>query len=183
MQQNISDLIGQCKQNNEQAFRKLVETHQAMVYSLAFRIVCNEEEAKDIVQETFIRVWKHIHRYDSELKFTTWLFKIATNICYDKLRVRKRQNGMTAVDSIKIWPVDYPSAENIEASAINSELARIIVVLTDKLTPKQRLVFTLRDLEGLEVEEVQTITGMTAEKIKSNLYLARQYIRYELEKM
>ncbi|NJK95913.1 MAG: RNA polymerase sigma factor [Bacteroidales bacterium] len=179
--QNLKDLIHQCRHNNEQAFRELTEMHQAMVFSLAFRIVCNEEEARDIVQETFIRVWKNINRYKPEMKFTTWLFTIAARLCYDKLKSSHRKS-VQPLNSIKLIN-DFESLDNIEASVINSDLAAIITILTDKLTPKQKLVFTLRDIEGLEVNEVETITGMPAAKIKSNLYLARQFIKQQLEKM
>lgn len=179
----INEWILQSRQGNTQAFRRLVETHQTMVYTLAFRILCNEGDAEDVVQETFIRVWKNLETFKTEMKFTTWLFTIATHLCYDRLKALKRKTGSFPIDGEKFQHMQIESAENIETSAINSELAEIILRLTDELTPKQKLVFTLRDLEGLETEEMMTITGLSAEKIKSNLYLARQYIRKKLEKM
>jgi RNA polymerase sigma-70 factor (ECF subfamily) len=182
MQQSaITELVIQSLQGNVQAFKKLVETHQALVYSLAFRILCNEDEAKDIVQETFIRVWRHLNRYNAEMKFTTWLFAIASNLCYDRLRALKRKAIFHSIGKVNLYHFNFQSPENIELNIINSELAKIIMALTHEMTPKQKLVFTLRDLEGLEVDEIITITGLTAEKIKSNLYLARQFIRKKLE--
>lgn len=73
--------------------------------------------------------------------------------------------------------------EDLERTLINAELALIISSLTNDLTPKQKLVFTLRDLEGLEIAEIETITRLSAAKIKSNLYLARQYIRKKIENL
>jgi RNA polymerase sigma-70 factor (ECF subfamily) len=178
-QPDLNEIIYKCKCNNSDAFRKLVEMYQGPVFTFAFRMLCNEDESKDIVQETFIRVWKHLDNYNIEMKFTTWLFTITSNLCCDKLRLRRRNSNIETIDAAKI----FASIENLETSAINSDLAKVIYTLTDKLTPKQKLVFTLRDLEGLEVEEVQMITGMTAGKIKSNLYLARQFIKNKLEKM
>jgi len=87
----ITDLILKCRQNDQHAFRKLVEMHQAMIFSFIFKMLCNEEEAKDAVQETFIKVWKHIDKYNTELKFSTWLFAIASNLCCDKIKFRKRK--------------------------------------------------------------------------------------------
>lgn len=175
--QNFSELIKQCRQHDENAFRKLVEMHQQMVFSFAFRMLCNEDDAKDAVQETFIRVWKNLDKYKPELKFTTWLFSIASNHCCDKIRSRKRTL------KAENYEIHFLSGEeNFEETAIRSDLAKVIRELTDNLTPKQKLVFTLRDLEGFEPEEVEKITGMTAGKIKGNLYLARQYIRKKLEK-
>jgi RNA polymerase sigma-70 factor, ECF subfamily len=179
----LQELILQSRQNNAQAFRKLVEGHQNLVYSLAYRILYNEDDAKDIVQETFIRVWKHLHRFNPELKFTTWLYTIATNLCYDRLKALKRNKGFQNIGNCTFQYINFQSAENIETAIINSELGEIIKLFTNDLTPKQKLVFTLRDLEGIEVEEIETITGLSAEKIKSNLYLARQFIRRKLEKL
>jgi RNA polymerase sigma-70 factor (ECF subfamily) len=183
LQQDIKELVNQSIQGNEHAFRKLVETHQAMIYSLAFRMLCDEDEAKDIVQETFIKVWKHLSRYDTDLKFSTWLFTISSNLCYDRLRVLKRKKVFRSIDKVDLNQFDFKSSENIESCVINSELAKIIAGLTGELTPKQKLVFTLRDLEGLEVTEIKSITGLTTGKIKSNIYLARQFIRKKLENM
>lgn len=175
---NISFLINECRQNNENAFRKLVETHQGMVFTFAFRMLCNEEEAKDVVQETFIRVWKNMEKFKPEMKFTTWLFAIASNLCCDKLRSGRKKQMQVNMEEVNFLISD----ENIERTVINSDLAKIIHALTDNLTPKQKLIFTLRDIEGFEPDEVEKITGMSAGKIKSNLYLARQYIKAQLEK-
>jgi RNA polymerase sigma-70 factor, ECF subfamily len=180
-QDQLTNLILQSRNNNEAAFRKLVEAHQSMVFAYAFRLLCNEDDADDLVQETFIRVWKHLTHFNFEMKFKTWLFKIATNLCYDKLRANKRKQHFQLLN-INVLEQIY-SAENIETTFSNSELARIIKMLTNELTPKQKLVFTLCDLECLEVAEITAITGLSAAKIKSNLYLARQYIRLKLEKL
>ena len=139
----------------------------------------SEDEAKDIVQETFIRVWLHLDRYKNQTRFTTWLYKIACNLCYDRLRAIKRFRG-DAKTSIDLSELEVPGGNNIEQSVINRDLKELIITLTHGLTPKQQLVFTLRDIEGLELEDVSEITGMSGAKIKSNLYLARQYIRNKI---
>jgi RNA polymerase sigma-70 factor, ECF subfamily len=180
-QTTLVELVVLSRQNDARAFRKLVEAHQAMVYSLAFRLLCNDEDAKDIVQETFIRVWKNLNNYNTGFKFSTWLYSIAANLCYDKLRALKRNEGISITDQNKLK--EFVSNENMETKLINTELAHIISTLTNELTPKQKLVFTLRDLEGMEIEEIVSITGLTGEKIKSNLYLARQFIRRKLENL
>jgi RNA polymerase sigma-70 factor, ECF subfamily len=180
-QSTVNELIILSRQNDAQAFRKLVEAHQYMVYTLAFRLLCNDEDAKDIVQETFIKVWKHLHSFNSELKFSTWLYSIAAHECYDKLRKTKHNNSLRLDDQNRIC--EFISNENIERTLINAELSQIILALTGNLTPKQKLVFTLCDLEGLEVDEIKSITGLSSAKIKSNLYLARQFIRKKVENL
>ena len=74
------DIIDKCRKRDEKAFKVLVEQFQRYAFNLAFRLVLNEEDAKDIVQESFIRIWRHISRYDSNVLFTTWLYKIVTNL-------------------------------------------------------------------------------------------------------
>jgi len=134
-----------------------------------------------MVQETFIRVWKHLDSFNTGLKFSTWLYTIAANQCYDKLKKAKHNYILRLEDQNMVS--EFISNENLEKTIINAELAQIISSLTSGLTPKQKLVFTLRDLEGLEIEDIQSITGLSGSKIKSNLYLARQYIRKKIENL
>lgn len=176
---HLNELIEASKRNDNKAFREIVENFQSMIYSLSFRLLCDEEEAKDTVQETFIRVWMNLRGFDQDRNFSTWIYAIATNLCYDKLKTPKRYLKSESLDE-KFN--DLFSTENPEQEYINSDLIRIIVQITDKLTPKQKIVFTLRDLEALEIEEVSQITGLSANNIKSNLFLARQAIRNKLEK-
>jgi RNA polymerase sigma-70 factor (ECF subfamily) len=175
--EKIETLIEQSRLRNTVAFGQLVETFQPMVFRLAFRMLADEHDAKDIVQETFIRVWIHLHRYKNHTRFSTWIYKIACNLCYDHIRAMKRLPDMhVAPSDLNTIVAD----DDIEQSLINRDLAKLIVSITNNLTPKQRLVFTLRDIEALELAEVREITGMSLEKIKSNLYLARQYIRKKI---
>jgi len=175
----LNELIERSKRNDQKSFRIIVETHQSMIYSLAFRIMCNEEEAKDIVQETFIKVWLNLSGFDLEKKFSTWIYSIAAHLCLDKLKSKKRHFSVELTDTNLN---DLVSVENAEQKLLNTELGNIILALTNGLTPKQKIVFTLRDLEGMEVAEIEEITGNSAKKIKSNLFLARQNIRQKLEK-
>ena len=175
--EKTESFVERSKQGDMTAFRQLVETCQPFVSRLAFRLLCCEEEAKDIVQETFIRVWLHLDRYHHGARFSTWLYKIACNLCYDRLRTMKRTQG-----NIDLSELDVPDDHDVEQSVINRNLKEWIITLTHDLTPKQRLVFTLRDIEEMELDEIKKITGMSGTKIKSNLYLARQYIRKRIEK-
>ena len=179
IQEKIDNLIGRCKQHDTTAFRQLVETHHSFVFRIAFRLLCDEEDAKDVVQETFIRVWLHIRRYDEKISFSTWLYKIACNLCYDQLRVMKREPSNPKT-SVELSDLDVPDEYDTEQSVINRNLQEWITTLTYNLSPKQRLIFTLRDIEGLELEEIEKITGLSRTKIKGNLYLARKYIRERL---
>ena len=89
-------LISQCLEGNKDAFRLLVQAHQRRVFSLALKMVGDEEEAKDVVQETFLRVWQRLGDYDTQRSFTTWLYVIASRLCLDALRNMKRTSPLPA---------------------------------------------------------------------------------------
>lgn len=180
-QSNIAEFVKLSRENDSQAFRKLVEAHQQMVFRLAFRMLCNEDDARDITQETFIKVWKNLHKYNTEMKFSTWLYAIATNICLDQLRKTKHKPYVQS--NFENATELFISDENNEQTYINKQLSEVISGLSANLSSKQKIVFTLRDLEGLEIDEIIEITGLTASKIKSNLFLARQSIRKEMENL
>ena len=179
----IQKLIQQSRRQDSYAFSLLVRQYQDFVFRLAFRLLCNYEEAQDITQETFIRVWTHLPQFNLQAKCTTWLYKITVNLCYDSLRSYKKRPIVhdSEIDFLKAY--QQLSDENLENKVMNEELIQIILYLTQELTPKQKLIFTLWDLEGLEAEEVKDISGLSSAKIKSNLYLARKYIRERIEKL
>ncbi len=182
-QHTVKSLINQSLNGDKTSFRKLLEFYQPFAYATAFRLVCNEYESEEIVQEAFIRVWKNLDRFDCNMRFTTWLYKIVVNLSYDKIRTARILQNKTDFDLSNYAILNKSSAENIESGLINRELAEIIRILTGKLTPRQKLVFTLSELEGLSVDEIKTITGLTSQKIKSNLYCARQNIREKLDRI
>jgi len=182
VQQISREIISRCKLKDLVAFQKLVEHYQSFAYTLAFRLVCNDDDAKDVVQESFIRIWKHIPEFDSNNQFSTWLFKIVTNLCYDHLKSKKRRNSLS-IDDLKSTAFNFLSDKDLEENFVNQNLIQVIESLANQLTPKQRIVFILRDLQDLETDEIADILNMDAGKIKSNLYYARQNIRMQLEKM
>ncbi|MDR0547589.1 MAG: RNA polymerase sigma factor [Dysgonamonadaceae bacterium] len=174
----LKTLIERCLKNEHPAFRRIVEHFQQGLYATVFKIICNEEDAKDIVQETFIRAWGNLASYNPKKRFSTWLYAIAIHLCYDKLKSEKHR--FIVLDSHEI---EFPAAGNIETDLIVADLGAIISKLVEQLTPKQQIVFTLRYLEGMETDEIIQTTQMSGAKIKSNLFLARKTICKKLEKL
>ncbi len=157
-----------------------MEEYQGYAFSVAFRILCDEEEAKDVVQESFIRIWSSLSRYNREMKFTTWMYSIVAHLCYDKLRTRKKR-GTAALDAVDPSLLASVAVEhNPERLYSNKELASVIEMLTDKLPPKQRIIFVLRDLQGLTVREVSEILRLSENSVKVNLVYARKFLRERL---
>jgi RNA polymerase sigma-70 factor, ECF subfamily len=181
--EQLLDIIELSKKKEHKAFKKLVEHYQSYAFSLSFKLVCNEEDAKDIVQESFIRVWQHIYKFDIKTKFTTWLYKIVFNLSLDKLKANKRRGHVLADTEFVKVSYDKLLGANPETDFVNKDLASLVASLADDLTPKQRAVFILRDLQGAEMDEISDITSMSKGTVKSNLYYARLSIREKLKRI
>ena len=181
MQLEIEKLIEQIKRGNLKAFKNLVEQNQKYAFQLAFRILCEEEEAKDVVQESFIKIWKNIENYNSKVKFKSWMYKIVTNSAIDRLRAIKKVNIVKIEDvSEKLEKMNY---SGLEVQLDNQEAGNLIRKISDRLPEKQRIVFILRDLQGFESIEVENILGLDETSVKSNLYHARKAVKTQLIKI
>ena len=174
------EILHRCRQGDKEAFRVVVLTYQRMLFSLAARLLCNEEDAKDVVQETFIKVWVNLEHYDERQCFRTWIYTIATRLCIDHLRQRSWTEPMPEDEE---YFAQYVAEDKSDLPLENAQLLSIIHTLVAKLSPKQRLVFTLVYLENLPTAEVAHITGLDADKIKSNLYVARHSIQEQLKRL
>lgn len=176
-------ILNQCKHGNLEAFREIVELYQPIAYKIAYFMLYNEEDAKDVVQETFIRIWKHRVKINSDRNFSTWLYRIVTNRSIDWLRTRKKRQQTIDVESVQYQLSDKNEDVLIDNQITNKDLVTLIQKLATDLSPKQKMVFLLRDTEDLSIEEVTEITGLTIGSIKTNLYYARRKIRQQLEKL
>lgn len=176
---HVSELIGRCLRNESGAFRRLVEEHQSYVFSLAFRLLRDEDDARDVVQETFIRVWKNLHRYDQRAKFTTWLYTITVNLTSDMLKSRARRRRWFLAPGTE--ETQHSAEAKEEMNIVNGDLAANIKTLAGKLPPRQQLVFVLRDLQDLSVDEVGRILSMSTSSVKTNLCYARRFIRAHMQ--
>ncbi|MBR0045986.1 MAG: sigma-70 family RNA polymerase sigma factor [Bacteroidaceae bacterium] len=174
------DIVLRCQRGEKEAFRNVVQTYQRMVFSLALKLLCDEEEAKDMVQETFIRVWKNMGEYDLQKSFSTWIYTIATRLCLDRLKNMKHTVPMPEDEKVlRRFASDTDTHRTLE----NREWVSIVRMLAEGLGEKQRMMFTLCQLEGLSSSEVEEITSLDAQQVKSNLYVARQTIRERLKQL
>jgi RNA polymerase sigma-70 factor (ECF subfamily) len=149
-----------------------------MVFSLALKMLASEADAEDVVQETFIRVWQGIGGYDVRRPFVTWLYTIASRLCLDRI---KRNRRLVPMPDDEIVLHRFAAETDSQRELENHEWMAIVRMLAAELSPKQRLVFTLSQLEGLTTEEIEQIAGLSARQVKSNLYVARQTIRERLK--
>lgn len=174
-------LIEDCKGGNFNNFRKLVELSTPIAYSVAFRMLGNEDEAKDIVQETMVTIWQKLKKIKTAEVYKTWMYRIVVNKCYDEMRKRKRNPEF--VTDEQTWKlISNRISEGPSASLENNETSKIIRILTEKLSSKQKAVFILSELEGMSNDEISGITGISKSAVKANLYHARKTISQRVEK-
>lgn len=177
-EKDLLEFIKKAVDGDLSAFETILKNHQYYAYTVAFRVLTNDDDAKDVVQECFIRIWKSLGSYNRKVKFTTWMYKIVINLCYDKLRRRKAENERRELLDDQL----ANSLNNPEQLLCNKEQAKIIKHFSNGLPEKQRMVFVLRDLEELTTDEVSQIMNISVESVKTNLSLARKAIRTKLIK-
>ncbi|MFA5805757.1 MAG: RNA polymerase sigma factor [Melioribacteraceae bacterium] len=178
---HLNELILKANMGDTKAFEAIVRDHYKFGYAVAFKILCNEDDAKDVVQECFIKIWKHLNEYDKKIKFTTWMYKIVVNLCFDKLKSQKRRRSIFK-NLDEDFVINAPSGINLEKELTNKELAAMIKHFASRLSEKQKTVFILRDMEDLSIEEVSEIMNISSGSVKTNLFYARQSIRKKIIK-
>ena len=175
------ELIEEFRKGDFRNFRKVVTSASPFAFSVAFRMLGDEDIAKDVVQETMVTIWEKIRNINSPEAFKTWLYRITYNKCCDYLR-KKKVNAEVRADE-KGWKLISDTVFSEHNSELeNKEMALIIKTLTEKLSPKQKAVFVLCDLEDLSHEEISEITGMSRRNLKANLHFARKRIGEMIER-
>lgn len=174
------EIITRCKNGDKTAFRTIVVAYQRLLFSLSLKMLGDEEDAKDVVQETFIKAWVNIRRCDERKDFGTWIYTIASRICLDRLKRSKLFQPLPEDEKVM---QDFCLQDTSQRQLENRDWISITRLLAGGLSEKQRLVFTLSSLEGLESREIEDITGMDATQVKTNLYHAKKTIRERLKRL
>jgi len=171
------ELVGAALGGDESAFAELVRRHQAGVRRCAARILLDHEEARDVAQLAFIRAWENLARYDAAWSFSTWLYRIASNLAIDTLRSRESRDrthsGHLRLVGDRVEPVALGKLSEDEVGRIFDELAAV-------LPPMQRAAFVLREVRGLATAEVAAALECTEATVRNHVFQARQALRREL---
>jgi RNA polymerase sigma-70 factor (ECF subfamily) len=172
------------RKGNRQAFADLVEIYKDKIYHLCFRMLGNPQEAEDAVQETFMRVYIHIDRFDEHQKFSTWIFRIATNLCIDLLRKRKiihsldfHNSDQNKIDFYSILPSNEVS---LEQQIILSETQRQIQKAIDSLPERYKSIIILKYMEDMSLQEIADILHLTVSTVKTRVHRGREFLRKKL---
>jgi RNA polymerase sigma-70 factor, ECF subfamily len=173
----------EARKGDQRAFGALVERHSRSVFRLAFRMTQNEQDAEDLVQETFLKAYKQLHRFDGRSAFGTWLYRIAANCSLDLIRSRKNRreqqtstNGETT-DWLDRVAAPDPSPERLARSG---QVASLLKPALAQLTDLERTAFVLRHYEGRGIAEIAGVLGVETNAAKHSVFRAVQKLRRAL---
>ncbi len=177
---NEDVLLQQAQAGNYRSFNQLVKIHQSRVYSVALRLLGTVSEAEDVLQETFIALYKNLHHFRGGSKLSTYLFRMATNFSLMKLRRSKRRGHDSTHLSLSAVEELPDTAVTPLESLLNSEFRALLDQHLQKLPDKDRAVIVLRDIEGLDGAQVAKILGLSLPAMKSKLHRSREFLRKNL---
>lgn len=180
-------LFLKAREGNEQAFKELYQKHYHRVLNLIFRFLASRQDAEDIAQEVFLRVYRGARTFSPRAKFSTWLYRITVNRCFSHQKKAKRHKDKYISD----WdllrdpkathPMDiqeYPSSEpSPNGHIVQKELHQEIQSALDRLPPEQRMAFVLSQYEGLSYREVARISGKSEKTVERQIYHARRKLK------
>jgi RNA polymerase sigma-70 factor (ECF subfamily) len=176
-------VLARARQGDSDAFRALVETHSRSVFRLAFRMTGNEQDAEDVVQESFLRAYRQLGRFESRANFGTWLYRIVSNCSVDLMRSKQARHDQVRGDSldqegaVELPAMDAPGPERMAQSA---EIDRRVQDALKELSPLERAAFTLRHYEGRSIEEISATLGLGTSAAKHSVFRAVKKLRIAL---
>lgn len=185
-----TELVERCQNGDQRAFRKLVERYQRKVYTIAFGVLRNHDDAQDVSQDAFVKVYKHLKNFQGNSSFYTWLYRIVLNLCIDRKRRAARAAQVDYDDALDHSPDalgDGPTLASIHIDGPGKALARKELMehmqkALEKLSEDHREILVLREVEGLSYEELAETLGIAKGTVMSRLFHARKNFQRALKR-
>ncbi len=184
-------VVAQVLAGDKDAFRLLVERHSRSIFRVAYRMTGDRQDAEEIVQETFLRAYKSLNRFELRANLSTWLYRIAVNRTLDLLSSKKTQMQSPSKDSFQISDhIDPDQEHQVQLPATAPGPERLLLSLEVKhriaqalglLTPAERVAFTMRHMEGQSIEEISKVLNLKSSAAKNTVFRAVQKLRQQLE--
>ncbi len=184
MEPTDATFVARARTGDSDAFRVLVERHSRALFRLSFRMTGNQQDAEDVVQESFLRAYKQLGKFDERATFGTWLYRIAANCSLDLVRSRKRRSehvaaGEDGTEEIVLQlPTHDPTPERM---ALSGEVRERVLEAMEELSANERTAFVLRHFEGMCIEEVSRVLECQPGAAKHSVFRAVQKLRRSLE--
>lgn len=175
----LAALVQRAKRGDAGAFEEIIDCYQRKVMTTAWRMLGNQEDARDAAQEIFLRAYRYLGGFKIEQDFGGWLYRIIVNVCRDQARKRGSRQQFTSFEDEREAGTfeSLASSEDVEANAIRSQQRALIAEALETLSAKERMALVLRDLEGLSTEEVARALGSTQTTVRSQISSARAKIK------
>jgi RNA polymerase sigma-70 factor, ECF subfamily len=184
MEEFDAAVVSRARAGDDEAFRALVERHSRSIFRLAYRMTGSEPDAEDVVQETFLRAYRQLSRFEARANFGTWLYRIGVNCSVDLIRSRRRHDDrrdpMDPEQAGKM-PSLVGSVPGPDREIYATELQRIVLSALECLSPMERSAFVLRHFEGMSIREVGRTLGLRANATKHSIFRAVRKMRRALE--
>jgi RNA polymerase sigma-70 factor (ECF subfamily) len=185
MEPTDATFVARARTGDSDAFRVLVERHSRALFRLSFRMTGNQQDAEDVVQESFLRAYKQLAKFDERATFGTWLYRIAANCSLDLVRARKRRSEHVAPaadegaeEIVLSLPTHEPTPERM---ALSGEVRERLEAAMEELSANERTAFVLRHFEGMCIEEVSRVLDCQPGAAKHSVFRAVQKLRRSLE--
>ena len=166
------------------SFNQLILRWERPIFALAYRVIGREDEARDVCQETFLRAFRAIHGFKGQAKFSSWLYRIALNLCRDWIRKQRRAPVMQAPEGVEL--VDLASergpVESIEDLVSRRQLSAVVADAMALLPEEQRTAIILKEYHGMTFQEIADLQGCPLSTVKTRLYQGLSVLRRHLEK-
>ncbi len=176
-----ADLVRLCQNGDMTAFEQLFYKHQGRVYSITSRMMNDQEDALDLTQEIFLKAYQNINKFKFKSAFSTWLYRLAVNMCIDELRKRKSIGEVLTTDPVSEGAMLQVDKTTPEDRAISKDMEKQIWEAINSLKAKERAIIILRDMEGLSYKELAEVFKCSLGRVKSRLHEARQKLKVVLE--
>ena len=175
-------VLDRARQGDSDAFHALVEQHSRSVFRLAFRMTGNEQDAEDVVQESFLRAYRQLGRFESRANFGTWLYRIVSNCSVDLMRSKQARHDQVRGDSLDESAMELPAADvpGPERMAQSAEIETRVQRALCELSPLERAAFTLRHYEGRSIDEISATLGLGTSAAKHSVFRAVKKLRVAL---
>jgi RNA polymerase sigma-70 factor (ECF subfamily) len=178
------DLVARSRGGDLESFNQLILRWERPIYALAYRVIGREEDARDVVQETFLRAFRALPGFKGQAKFSSWLYRIALNLCRDWIRRRRRSPLVElpeGVDPVELATETGP-VESIEELASRKELSEAVAEAMGSLPEEQRTAIILKEYHGMTFQEIADLQGCPLSTVKTRLYQGLAVLRRNLER-
>jgi RNA polymerase sigma-70 factor (ECF subfamily) len=183
MEENDLELVDQARAGNQDAFREIVVRHSDRIFKVAYRLTGSEVHADDVVQETFLRAYRSLHRFDARSQLGTWLYRIAVNCSMDLMRKESRRNAReTSEERVELAALAAPEPRP-DRLAASGEIGAMVAEVLRELSPTERAAFVLRHFEGYSSVEIGKLLGMRPGATRNAVFRAVRKLRLGLGPM